>query len=268
MQGFETMSVVREAAVAGHFYPGDAGELRAAVENYLGEAAVAHGPQPKALIVPHAGYLYSGPVAATAYARLEPYREKITRVVLLGPCHRVPVTGLALSSADSFRTPLGEIPLDKALIERIDLPGVGTLDDAHLLEHSLEVHLPFLQMLLGDFTLVPLVVGHAEPETVAAVIDATWGGPDTLIVVSSDLSHYLDYEAAKERDLATCRSIEAFDAANIGPDDACGCNPLGGLLVLAKRRGMQVETLDMRNSGDTAGPMNRVVGYGSWMFRE
>jgi AmmeMemoRadiSam system protein B len=268
MQGSKAMSVVREAAVAGHFYPGSAGELRSAVERYLGGADAAPGPRPKALIVPHAGYVYSGPVAASAYARLAPWREQIRRVVLLGPCHRIPVRGLAASSADFFRTPLGDVALDRALLDSLDLPGIEIFDDTHTFEHSLEVHLPFLQMLLEDFMLVPFVVGHAEPETVAAVLEALGDGPDTLIVISSDLSHYLPYDAAKERDSATCRSIERFEAENIGPDDACGCSPMGGLLVLAKRRGMSVDTLDLRNSADTAGPMEQVVGYGSWMFLE
>lgn len=262
------MAIIREAAVAGHFYPGSAGELSAAVEQYLDDAQTAPGPQPKALIVPHAGYIFSGPVAASAYARLKPYRDRITRVILLGPCHRVPVRGLALSGADFFRTPLGDVPLDKALINGLHLPAVEVFDDTHVFEHSLEVHLPFLQMLVDNFTLAPFVVGIAEPETVAAVLDELWGGPETLIVISSDLSHYLEYDAARERDKSTSRSIEQFDAESIGPEDACGCHPIGGLLVLAKRRGMTVETLDLRNSADTAGPMDQVVGYGSWIFLE
>ena len=260
------MDVIREAAVAGQFYPGDPRELSTTVEQYLDEAQVEPGPQPKALIVPHAGYIYSGPVAASAYARLRPYRERITRVILLGPCHRVAVRGLALSSADVFRTPLGDVPLDKEVMTGLDLPAVEVFDDTHAFEHSLEVHLPFLQILLDDFTLVPLVVGNAGIETVAEVLDALWGGPETLIVISSDLSHYLDYDSARKRDKATCQAIVHFDADSIGPEDACGCHPIGGFLVLAKRRGMTVETLDLRNSGDTAGPMDQVVGYGSWMF--
>ena len=260
------MDVIREAAVAGQFYPGDPRELSTTVEQYLDEAQVEPGPQPKALIVPHAGYIYSGPVAASAYARLRPYRERITRVILLGPCHRVAVRGLALSGADVFRTPLGDVPLDKEVMTGLDLPAVEVFDDTHAFEHSLEVHLPFLQILLDDFTLVPLVVGNAGNETVAEVLDVLWGGPETLIVISSDLSHYLDYDSARKRDKATCQAIVHFDADSIGPEDACGCHPIGGFLVLAKRRGMTVETLDLRNSGDTAGPMDQVVGYGSWMF--
>jgi AmmeMemoRadiSam system protein B len=268
MQGIEAMAVIREAAVSGQFYPASAGELRAAVKHYLDDARTVPGPRPKALIVPHAGYVYSGPVAASAYARLKPYRDRISRVILLGPCHRVPLSGLALSGADYFRTPLGDVPLDRALIAGLDLPGIEIFDDTHLFEHSLEVHLPFLQILLDEFTLVPIVVGNASPKLVAATLDELWGGPETLIVISSDLSHYLDYDAAKRLDKATCRSIEEFDEKRIGPEDACGCYSIRGLLVLAKSRGMTVETLDLRNSGDTAGPMNQVVGYGSWIFLE
>jgi len=262
------MDVIREAAVAGEFYPGTAGELSATVEQYLNEAQAEPGPQPKALIVPHAGYVYSGPVAASAYAALGPYRDRISRVILLGPCHRVPVRGLALSSADVFRTPLGDVPLDKEGIASLHGPGIEVFDDTHTFEHSLEVHLPFLQMLLDKFTLVPLVVGHAGAESVANLLEALWGGPETLIVISSDLSHYLNYTDAKERDQTTCRAIERLDASSIGPNDACGCYPIRGLLELAKRRRMRVETLDLRNSADTAGAMRQVVGYGSWIFTE
>ncbi len=262
------MAVIREAAVAGQFYPGSAGELSTTVEQYLDEAPVGTGPRPKALIVPHAGYIYSGPVAASAYVRLRPYRDQMSRVILLGPCHRVPVRGLALSGADVFRTPLGDVPLDKKAIASLNLPAVKVFDDTHTFEHSLEVHLPFLQTLLNEFMLVPLVVGDAAAETVAEVLEALWGGPETLIVISSDLSHYLDYDTAKKRDQATCQAIEHFDAISIGPDDACGCHPIGGLLALAKDHDMTVETLDLRNSADTAGHTAQVVGYGSWMFME
>jgi AmmeMemoRadiSam system protein B len=260
------MAVIREAAVAGQFYPGSAGELSTTVEKYLDEAPVKAGPRPKALIVPHAGYIYSGPVAASAYARLRPYRDQISRVILLGPCHRVPFHGLALSGADVFRTPLGDVPLDKKAIASLDLPAVKVFDHTHAFEHSLEVHLPFLQTLLDEFMLVPMVVGDAAAETVAEVLEDLWGGPETLIIISSDLSHYLDYDTAKKRDQATCQAIEHFDTKSIGPGEACGCHPIGGLLEVAKQRGMMVETLDLRNSADTAGHMAQVVGYGSWLF--
>lgn len=267
-RGNRSMTFIREAAVAGQFYPGNAGELSTTIEQYLDEAVAETGPQPKALIVPHAGYIYSGPVAASAYVRLKPYGDQISRVILLGPCHRVPVRGLALSGADVFRTPLGDAPLDKDVIASLELPSVKVFDDTHAAEHSLEVQLPFLQMLLNEFTLVPVVVGDAAVETVAEMLEVLWGGPETLIVISSDLSHYLDYDAAKKRDQATCHAIEHFDANSIGPEDACGCRAIGGLLELARRRGMTIETLDLRNSDDTAGPMAQVVGYGAWMLLE
>jgi len=269
------MHSLREAAVAGQFYPGSAAELEATVRQFLDGAGppdvekTAGAPVPKALIAPHAGYVYSGAVAASAYALLRPAASVIKRVVLLGPCHRVAVKGLALSGADAFATPLGDVPVDKEAAARVlELLQVEVFDAAHTQEHSLEVHLPFLQIVLDDFAVVPLVVGEAPPEQVAEVLDALWGGPETLIVVSSDLSHYLDYDSARKIDSETCRAIETLDPEAISRDGACGRFPVGGLLEIAKRRGLTVTTLDMRNSGDTAGPKDRVVGYGSWMFQE
>ena len=262
------MTVIREPAVAGHFYPGEAAELTATIRAFLDEAETPDAPAPKALIVPHAGYAYSGPVAAAAYATLRPYRNQYHRVVLLGPCHRVHVNGLALSGADAFRTPLGDISLDKEAIAALDMPEVEVFDATHRLEHSLEVNLPFLQATLGAFSLVPLVVGDASHETVADVIDALWGGPETLIVISSDLSHYLAYGKAQTYDMATCKAIQDLDPRRIDHEHACGATPIGGLLVAAKRRGMKVTTLDLRNSGDTAGGKHQVVGYGAWAFVE
>ena len=263
------MTTVRRAAVAGSFYPGTAAELEATVASYLSLADGATGPVPKAVIAPHAGFIYSGPVAAMAYARFKPAAADMTRVVLLGPCHRVAVRGLALSSARAFATPLGEVPVDKSAAKMIlELPQVRVFDATHTDEHSLEVHLPFLQVVLGDFSVVPLVVGEASADEVAQVIETLWGGPETIIVVSSDLSHYLDYDSARRMDGTTCRAIEDLDAGAIGRNQACGRVPVKGLLALAKRRGMKVTTLDLRNSGDTAGSRDRVVGYGSWMFTE
>lgn len=263
------MTTVRQPAVAGAFYPSNAQELDASVQLYLTRAGEADGPVPKAIIAPHAGYIYSGPVAASAYARLAPAKNKITRVILLGPCHRVPVRGLAVSSADAFATPLGVVPIDKEARERaLTLPQVKVFDATHAGEHSLEVHLPFLQVVLGSFKVLPLVAGDASPDEVAEVIEHLWGGPETLIVVSSDLSHYLEYGAAQRIDSATCRAIETLSPEAIGRDQACGRIPVRGLLTVAKRRGMAVTTLDLRNSGDTAGSKDRVVGYGSWMFVE
>lgn len=271
------MTAIRLAAFAGRFYPGSPGELEASVRAYLAEAKISEGPAakaaknqvPKAIIAPHAGYIYSGPVAANAYARLAPARGRISRVVLLGPCHRVPVRGLALSGADAFATPLGNVPLDKkTCAELARLPQVEVFDDSHALEHSLEVHLPFLQVVLGSFALVPLAVGDATEAEVAEVLDRAWGGPETLIVVSSDLSHYLSYDRARKLDAATCAAIEHLDGAAIGRDQACGRVPVKGLLALARRKGLSVATADLRNSGDTAGPRDQVVGYGAWLFFE
>lgn len=260
------MALIRTPAVAGQFYSDDAGELSATIMTLLREAEDRETPAPKALIVPHAGYVYSGPVAANAYARLQSYREQYQRVVLLGPCHRTFVHGIALSSADAYRTPMGDVPLDKSAIAGLDIPGVHLFDDAHQYEHSLEVHLPFLQAVLGDFSVIPIVVGDASPELVSRVLDVLWGGPETLIVVSSDLCHYLKYDEARSIDAVTCRAIEAFDAGRINHDMACGATPIAGLLIAARQRDMKVTTLDLRNSADTAGNGMFVVGYGAWMF--
>ena len=263
------MGVVRHAAVAGQFYQNDAVNLRSTIETYLADVSTGFIGIPKALIAPHAGFVYSGPIAASAYATLQPIRDKINRVILLGPCHRVAVQGLALSEADAFETPLGEIQTDiDAISQIIDLPQVQVFEATHAHEHSLEVHLPFLQVMLDDFKLVPLVVGQSSPEDVAEVLDILWGDEETLVVISSDLSHYLEYQNACDLDQKTCQAIENKDPLSIGENGACGRYPIGGLLKVAKRRGMSVTTLDLRNSGDTAGPKDRVVGYGSWVFTE
>lgn len=255
---------IRPAAVAGMFYPGAAVELRRAVDGLVADArrTSPQGPVPKALVVPHAGYIYSGPIAASGYARLVPARGRITRVVLLGPAHRVGFDGLALPDADWLETPLGAVRAGRA-----DLPGVFADARAYAEEHSLEVQLPFLQRVLGDVDVVPLLVGDASPEAVAHVIDALWGGEDTLILVSSDLSHYHSWEKARALDLASTKQIEALGPM-LSHDQACGATPVDGLLLVAKRRGMRVEVLDLRNSGDTAGPRDRVVGYGAFAFHE
>lgn len=264
------MLKVRQPAVADQFYPGDPAELGRMLDALLAEPHPSASSRPgttlpKALIVPHAGYIYSGPIAATAYARLEPARDRMRRVVLLGPSHRLPFRGLAATSADVFTTPLGPVRIDRAAVERaLTLPQVHLLDAAHAQEHSLEVQLPFLQRVLDDFSLVPLVVGDAAPESVAEVLDLLWGGPETLILVSSDLTHYLDYRTARRIDAATSEAIEALRPESIGYDQACGRAPLNGLLTLARRRGLQAETLDLRNSGDTAGSRDQVVGYGAY----
>jgi AmmeMemoRadiSam system protein B len=261
------MAEIRPAAVAGRFYAADPEELRRDVERHL---AAARGPSrppppPKALIVPHAGYVYSGPVAAAAYARLAPMRDTLERVVLLGPSHRLWFEGLAVPSVEAFRTPLGTVPLDREWLARVrDLPQVVVLDAAHAQEHSLEVQLPFLQCVLGSFTLAPFAVGDASARQVAQVLERLWGGPETLIVISSDLSHYLDYESARRIDADTARCIEALRPDELDPERACGYLPIAGLLLAARRRALRVEPLDLRSSGDTAGGRDQVVGYGAW----
>jgi MEMO1 family protein len=269
MSFFDTPSAnVRPPAVAGMFYPADARTLErdvAALLESAGERALAPG-FPKLLIVPHAGYVYSGPVAASAYAALAPARGVVRRVVLLGPCHRVPVRGLALPGASAFQTPLGRVPVDAAAAASLRaLRQVTESAATHAHEHALEVQLPFLQRVLGDFAVVPLAVGDARPEEVAEVLERLWGGPETLVVVSSDLSHYLPYEAARRLDGATVKSILGFDTG-ISHEQACGATPIAGALVAARRRGLSPELLDCRNSGDTAGDRRQVVGYASFAF--
>ncbi len=262
------MSTAREPAVAGAFYPSDPTELRDLIARYLSVVERPRkAPVPKALIVPHAGYVYSGPIAASAFVRLIPARDRIARVLLLGPAHRYPVSGLALPGAGRFKTPLGDVRIDEEACSRIlDLDQVVVSDLAHAPEHSLEVQLPFLQETLGTFALVPLVVGRATPEQVAEVIETLWGGDETLVVISSDLSHYESYEVARKLDAAASRAIEALDPHGIDHHQACGYYPLRGLLVAARRKGLKAETVDLRNSGDTAGPRGEVVGYGAYVF--
>lgn len=270
----------RPAAVAGMFYPADPEALRSVLAGHLSAAGAgvsaadegAHAgagePRPKMLVVPHAGYVYSGPVAARAYALLAGLRGRIERVVLLGPTHRVPVRGLAAPSVAAFETPLGAVPVDRAAIDALrDLRQVHANDLAHAQEHSLEVQLPFLQAMLGRFSLVPLALGQASPEEVAEVLERLWGGEETLVIVSTDLSHYLPYASARAADSATVSRILAFDQA-IDHDGACGATPLNGALRVAKAHGLHPRLLDLRNSGDTAGDRARVVGYCAIAFDE
>ncbi len=262
------MQSVRPAAVAGMFYPDDPTALAAAVHAYLRAAAPGQAEVPKALIVPHAGYIYSGPVAAQAYAQLGPAASSIRRVVLLGPAHRVALRGLGLPAANTFGTPLGMVPLDEVGVAiAASLPQVQVNAEAHAFEHSLEVQLPFLQTVLERFALVPLVVGSASASEVGEVLDQLWGGPETLIVISSDLSHYHAYREAQRMDGATAEAIVAL-RAGLDHEQACGATPVAGLLACARERRMRAELLDLRNSGDTAGDRSRVVGYGAFAFYE
>jgi AmmeMemoRadiSam system protein B len=259
------MLAVRQPAVAGMFYPADTQQLAHEVRQLLAEARPSD-LIPKALIVPHAGYIYSGAIAATAYASLLPVASSIRRVVLLGPTHRVAVRGLALPGAEAFDTPLGRVTLDTAGARAIaHLPQVVTSAQAHVLEHSLEVQLPFLQSILTDFTLLPLAVGMATAEEVAEVLETVWGGEETLIVISSDLSHYLPYAIAKRVDKETAQSILDLRQP-IAHDHACGGTPINGLIVAARKHHLVPHLLDLRNSGDTAGSHEQVVGYAAFAF--
>ncbi len=258
------MQTVRPPAVAGQFYPIDPQTLRVEVVSFIGDA-ITDDPAPKALIAPHAGYIYSGPIAGSAYRTLKSARTIIQRVVLLGPSHRMPFDGLALSDAEAFRTPLGDVPVDPEAVNLLsDLPHVRALPEAHREEHSLEVHLPFLQVALDQFTLIPIVTGAAPPEIIADVLIRLWGGPETLVVVSSDLSHYEPYEQACAVDTRTSRAIEKLDPMAIAYEQACGRLAIQGLLMVAQKKHLTARTLDQRNSGDTAGPRDRVVGYGAY----
>ena len=263
------MARVRRPAVAGTFYPGAPRALEDAVRGHLRAVAVPAGPAPKALIAPHAGYVYSGPVAASAYARIAARAAEIRRVVLLGPAHFVDLRGLAVPCHDAFETPLGAVRIDRAALEPVlARPCVVASDIPHAREHSLEVHLPFLQLLLGEFALAPLAVGDARAEEVQAVLDLLWGGRETLVIVSSDLSHYHDYATAREIDAATVRAIEACEGEQIDSEQACGYLPVRGLLRCARERGLRVRAVDVRNSGDTAGSRASVVGYASFTVGE
>ena len=254
---------IRQPAVAGLFYPADPSELQSSVETYAGGAT--RGPAPKAIVAPHAGYVYSGAIAGSAYGRVVPLRGRITRVVLLGPAHRTPDAGIAASSADAFATPLGQLAVDTGA--RDALLGAGLVairDDAHAEEHSLEVQLPFVQVCLGEVTVLPLAVGHVSPDRVADVLDRVWGGDETLIVASTDLSHYHDHATATDLDRRTAEAVVARRPDRLGRYDACGIVALQGLLLAAERHELGVELLDLRTSADTAGGPERVVGYGAF----
>lgn len=260
------MEKIRQPAVAGMFYPEDARELTLMVAKFLSGVKV-NGDSVKAIIAPHAGYIYSGPIAASAYAHLSDCAGTIERVVLLGPAHRVNLRGLAVSSAQSFATPLGKVYVDtEAVQEVLTLPQVTVSDEAHAPEHSLEVHLPFLQSICPGFRIVPLVVGQTTADDVAEVLETLWGGPETVIVISSDLSHFYDYATAHTLDAATAEAIEALNPQALRYDSACGQVAIQGLLKVARKKGLHAHTVDLRNSGDTAGPRSRVVGYGAFVF--
>jgi MEMO1 family protein len=269
MAAAQPMEKIRPAAVAGSFYPADPGGLRAQVDDLMAAAPAYTGAPPTALIAPHAGYIYSGAVAAAAFAGLRDRAPTARRVVVIGPAHYVALRGIAIPTADAFETPLGRVPVARGALATIaDLTDVRMDDAAHAPEHALEVELPFLQMLLGSFALVPLLVGAADPRDVSEILARLWDEPETLIVVSSDLSHFLEYAAAQRRDAATAAAIECLDWAALGPGDACGALPIAGLLQQARPRRLKARRLALCNSGDTAGSHDSVVGYGAWAFSE
>ncbi len=260
------MVLIRQPAVAGTFYPANPEVLRKMLNTFL-DAVKSTTKVPKAIIVPHAGYIYSGEIAASAYARLKAGADKIKRVLIVAPSHRVAFDGLAVSHADFFNTPLGDIPLDKTVIQNlVALPFVGYSDEAHHAEHSLEVQLPFLQTVLNDFKLIPIIVGEATAEQVEQVLELFYDDEEAVIVISSDLSHYHDYATAQRLDLETSLKIEQLNYQHLDYDSACGRIGVSGLLALAQKKSRQIETIDLRNSGDTAGDKSRVVGYGSYVI--
>lgn len=260
------MTLIRQPAVAGTFYPANPEQLQTMLNGYLNKAQTA-AKLPKAMIVPHAGYIYSGEIAASAYIRLKTGADKIKRVVVLGPSHRVGFQGLAVSRAEFFSTPLGEIPLDTIAIQKLlAVPFVKYLDQAHYLEHSLEVQLPFLQTLLKEFKLIPIVAGDASAEQVEQVLELFYGEEETLIVISSDLSHYHDYATAQRLDKETSDKIEHLQYQQLDYESACGRVGVSGLMALAKKKSLSIKNIDLRNSGDTAGDKKRVVGYGAYVI--
>lgn len=258
--------IVRPPAVAGTFYPEERQPLLETIDTLLLPEAGDGALDAKVLVVPHAAYRYSAAVAATAFRTLR--GRAIERVVMLGPAHRAPLQGLALPGADAFATPLGEVPVDQELARRVlALPQVDTVPGAHAFEHGLEVQLPFLQRLLPRFSILPLVVGASLAHEVAEVLDLVWGGPETLILVSSDLSHYLPYRLAQRVDRETCDILLTLDGV-VSHDQACGATPLNGLLHAARRHGLTPQLLDLRNSADTAGELGCVVGFLAMAFVE
>ncbi len=270
----QTGHAIQPPAVAGLFYPAEPNTLQNDVDRFLHQARPdkplesTAGQPAKALIVPHAGYTYSGAIAAKAYAKLQPYASQINRVVIFAPAHRLAFRGLATSSADQFKTPLGLIPVDGIGRQQLLASGypLTIVDEAFREEHALEVQLPFLQRILADFTLLPVLVGDVDPVEVKRVMNRCWGGPETLIVVSSDLSHFHDYQTAELMDRRTTAEIEALNPEGIGHGDACGRFPVNGLLLAAREKSLQVKTVARCNSGDTGGGRQSVVGYGAYVF--
>lgn len=263
------MSNIRQPCVDGFFYPGNPEILNKNLQNLIMHAKSYDIEAPKAIIAPHAGYNYSGAIAATIYKTLLPHKDQIKRVVLLGPAHKLAFSGIAATKYDGFATPLGTVAIDSQAIDSIlNLPNVQILEHAYDLEHSLEVQLPFLQVMLKSFTLAPFVVGNAQPQDIANLLEHLWGGPETLIVISSDLSHYYDYNTAQKFDLAASKAITDLSPNDLKDHQACGRLPVKGLLLAAAKLKLRAQVLDLRNSGDTSGNKDRVVGYGAFHFKE
>ncbi len=262
------MDKIRQPAVAGMFYPADPSRLRNMVQEFLDTAVLPPTPlHPKAIIAPHAGYVYSGPIAGSAFKPWVGQLADVSRMILIGPAHTMAVSGLAGASVDAFRTPLGDVLVDRVAMEHIrPLPQVQIHDGAHSREHCLEVMLPFLQMVAPQVKIVPLVAGQCDGRDVAALLQVLWGGPETRIIISSDLSHYYDYQTAKKLDAATAQAIEELTPDQLGSESACGRIPIQGLLHQAKAHHLTAHTVDLRNSGDTAGSHDRVVGYGAFLL--
>jgi AmmeMemoRadiSam system protein B len=256
----------RPPAVAGTFYPADPDTLSTELDEMLAKPQLPPMVRLKALIVPHAGYVYSGISASKAYCLLPSIQSRIERVVLLGPAHRMAIQGLVLPTARRFATPLGEVDIDINAYQTLQHFGCVSFNDVvHALEHSLEIQLPFLQATLGEFSIVPLAVGYVAVEEVVAVLEQLWGGDETLIVISSDLSHFHDYQAAQSFDYATVQHILDLQP-QINHQQACGAIPINALIEMAQRRGLTPHLLDLRNSGDVSGDLSRVVGYAALAF--
>lgn len=259
---------IRPPAVAGLFYPDQPTQLRDMVSDYLAQAPIAAVASPKALIVPHAGYIYSGGIAGAAYSQVAQRRSQIRRVVLIGPSHRVHLQGMAVPKAEAFQTPLGVVPIDRELKAlALAQSQVVEGDEPHAREHCLEVQLPFLQAVLDEFSLLPVALGMVAAPAVASLLNAVWGGEETLVLVTSDLSHYLTYDAARQLDSQTIEAILRYDTRLTG-EQACGCIGINGLSHLARQRNLNIAEIARCNSGDTAGDRYRVVGYGAFRLDE
>ena len=263
----DDINPVREAAVAGIFYPADVYQLKNDINGYLQHITDNNSGKPKILITPHAGYKYSAQVAASAFAKLRPFKDKIKKVFLLGPSHRVYVNGVALPKEKSFKTPLGIIKVDSDIVEQISKTKPFKFKStAHKNEHSLEVSLPFLQVVLGNFEIIPMLYGEANPHEIAQTIQPYLERDDSILIVSADLSHYLDYSTAKKVDEQTANNIK--EGKTVDHHQSCGATAINTALIMAQNFGLVPQMLNMANSGDVIGDKDSVVGYGAWSFEK